>query len=135
MYTAVAFRTMDNLLTAFLVLVGFSALPLLPVLIIDISLLAVIIILLWQGDEFNTVSEQYTDAGRGDKMTEFALRYGLTERECEVFTLLMTKDDKGDVMAKELGVSRRGFVSLASSIYRKTDTGSRVALMQKYMSE
>ena len=135
MYAAVTYRVIDNILTALLVLAGFSALPLLPALIIDISLLAVIIILLWQGDEFNTVSEQYTDAGRGDKMTEFALRYGLTERECEVFTLLMTKDDKGDVMAKELGMSRRGFVSLASSIYRKTDTGSRVALLQKYMSE
>ncbi len=135
MYTAVAFRAMDNLLTALLVLVGFSALPLLPVLIIDISLLAVIIILMWREDEVNTAGEQYTDVNTGDKMTEFVSRYGLTERECEVFTLLMTKDEKGDDMAKELGVSRRGFVSLTSSIYRKTDTGSRVALLQKYMSE
>ena len=135
MYTAVAFRAMDNLLTALLVLVGFSALPLLPVLIIDISLLAVIIILMWREDEVNTAGEQYTDVNTGDKMTEFVSRYGLTERECEVFTLLMTKDEKGDDMAKELGMSRRGFVSLTSSIYRKTDTGSRVALLQKYMSE
>ena len=135
MYTAVAFRTIDNLLTAFLVHVGFSALPLLPVLIIDISLLAVIIILMWREDEYGTAREQYADVNTGDKMTEFASRYGLTERECEVFTLLMTKDEKGDDMAKELGVSRRGFVSLTSSIYRKTDTGSRVALLQKYMSE
>ncbi len=135
MYTAVAYRAIDNFLTAFFVLVGFSALPLLPALIIDILLLAVIIILMVRGDELNILSRQYSYENAGDKMAEFASRYGLTERECEVFSLLITKDEKGDDMAKELGVSRRGFVSLTSSIYRKTETGSRVALLQKYMSE
>lgn len=135
MYAAVAYRVIDNLLTAFFVLIGFSALPLLPALIIDILLLAVIVILMVKGDEINAVRERYAYENAGDKMEAFASKYGLTERECEVFSLLMTKDEKGDDMAKELGVSRRGFVSLTSSIYRKTDTGSRVALLQKFMSE
>ncbi len=90
---------------------------------------------MWRGDESDAAGEQRADDDAVDKMTEFTSRYGLTEREREVFTLLMTRDDKGDVMAKEHGVSRRGFVSIASSIYGKTDTGSRVALLQKYMSE
>ncbi len=135
MYAAVSYRVIDNLLTAFLVLVRFSALPLVPALLIDIALLAVIVILLVRDDEFNNAGRQRSYENADDKMVEFASRYGLTERESEVFSLLMTRDEKGDDMAKELGVSRRGFVSLASSIYRKTDTGSRVALLQKYMSE
>ena len=36
MYAAVAYRVLDNLLTAVLVLAGFSALPMLPALIIDV---------------------------------------------------------------------------------------------------
>lgn len=135
MYAAVAYRVIDNMLTAFLVMVRFSALPLVPALLIDIALLAVIVILLVRDDEFNNAGRQHSYENADDKMAEFASRYGLTERENEVFSLLMTRDEKGDDMAKELGVSRRGFVSLTSSIYRKTDTGSRVALLQKYMSE
>lgn len=88
-----------------------------------------------RGDELNILSRQYSYENAVDKMAEFASRYGLTGRECEVFSLLITKDEKGDDMAKELGVSRRGFVRLTSSIYIKTETGSRVALLQKYMSE
>ncbi|MCR5507327.1 MAG: hypothetical protein K6F34_01435 [Lachnospiraceae bacterium] len=133
MYAAPAYRVMDNLLTGLLVLAGFSKLPQLSALIIDTLLLALIVFLVWR--EGTMTRRVRTEKTLCDRKDAFAIRYRLTDREKEVFELLITKDEKGDDMAKELGVSRRGFVSLTSSIYKKTDTGSRVALLQKYMSE
>ena len=134
MYAAVAYRALDNLLTGLLVLAGFSKLPQLAALVINTFLLAFTILLVWkEGAWAHTVSGA-TEPGE-DRKDVFADKYRLTDREKEVLELLITKDEKGDDMAKELGVSRRGFVSLTSSIYRKTNTGSRVALLQKYMSE
>ena len=134
MYAAVAYRAIDNFLTGLLVLVGFSKLPQLTALIINTVLLAVTVLLVWkEGARVRNVSGVAVSGE--DRKNAFADKYRLTDREKEVLDLLITKDEKGDDMAKELGVSRRGFVSLTSSIYRKTDTGSRVALLQKYMSE
>lgn len=135
MYAAVAYRVIDNLITGVMVLVGFSALPQLAALVINTILLALIVILMWKDGALDHAKSPASDEASRDRMTMFTRKYSLTDRESEVLELLITKDEKGDDMARELGVSRRGFVSLTSSIYRKTDTGSRVALLQKYMSE
>ena len=90
---------------------------------------------MWRDGVLDHAKSPASDVSSGDRMAMFTRKYRLTNRESEVFKLLITRDEKGDDMAKELGVSRRGFVSITSSIYKKTDTGSRVALLQKYMSE
>ncbi|MCR5303497.1 MAG: hypothetical protein K6E33_02965 [Lachnospiraceae bacterium] len=195
-YAPVSYRAIDNLLTGFMVLIGFSGMPVLVALVLDTLLLILILLLMLkdgvfyddgirenraysggvingaagglsygtetmegangagglsgstetsEDDDFIFGSESLEEtnddgsvsssAAASDRIAAFAGKYGLTDREKEAFKLLVTKDEKGDEMAKEMGVSRRGFVSLTSSIYRKTETGSRIALLQKYMSE
>ena len=137
-YPAVAYRFFDNLITGLLVLVGFSGISFLSAFIVDTILLAVTVFLIFRDCTADTRSasdiskETITDV---ERLSAFVAKYKLTDRESEVCELLITKDEKGEDMAKELGVSRRGFVSLASAVYKKTETGSRIALLQKYMSD
>ncbi|MCR4788433.1 MAG: hypothetical protein K5888_07600 [Lachnospiraceae bacterium] len=149
-FAAVLFRVTDNLMTVMFVLLGLGLIPAMAMIVVDVVLLVMIVALMWIGGDFESstgyeqrfitgMASGYNDsrdAGSDDeKITHFAEKYGLTDRESEVLKLLLTKDEKGEVMAKELGVSRRGFVSFTTSIYQKTQTTSRIGLMQKYMSE
>ncbi len=149
-FVAVLFRALDNLMTVLFVILGLGRISALAMIIVDVVLLIIIVALMWIGGDFE-LSMGYerrffagmasdnegtnTDISDDDRISNFAARYGLTDRESEALKLLLTRDEKGEVMARELGVSRRGFVSFTTSIYQKTGTGSRIALLQKYMSE
>lgn len=138
-YVSPLYRTCDNLLTGLFVLLGIGRISFVAITVIDSIVLITAIVCMWISGELwisrSHMEIDHAEVLDSDRIETFASRYGLTERETEVLTLLLTRDDKGDVMARELGVSRRGFVSFTTSIYHKTDTSSRVGLMQKYMSE
>ena len=149
-FAAVMFRVLDNILTVVFVLLGLGAIPVIAMIAIDVILLVIIVALMWIGGDFEPVTKyerlfiseiasennkKRSDILDDERIRRFAERYGLSERESETLKLLLTKDEKGEVMAKELGVSRRGFVSFTTSIYQKTQTGSRIGLMQKFMAE
>lgn len=151
LYSAVIFKAVDNLLTAALVLVGIGRISMIPITIMDVIVLSIALFLMWIGGDFSSVNnwsrfvlgkdidmtKEYLPVSDSpeDRMAEFAEKYKLTDRESEALRLLLTSDMKGDDMAKELFVSRRGFVSFTTSIYHKTNTTSRIGLMQKYMAE
>lgn len=149
-FAAVTFRVLDNILTVVFVLLGLGTIPAMAMIVADVILLVLIVALMWLGGDFEPVTKyerlfiseiasennkMSSDILDDERIRQFAEKYGLSERESETLKLLLTKDEKGEVMAKELGVSRRGFVSFTTSIYQKTETGSRIGLMQKFMSE
>ncbi len=149
-FAAVMFRVLDNLLTAVFVVLGLGGISVIAMIVVDVVLLIIIVALMWLGGDFGPSTEYErrfftgiasgndelkSDLSDDERIKRFAEKYGLTDREQEALILLLTRDEKGEDMAKELGVSRRGFVSFTTSIYQKTETTSRIGLMQKYMSE
>ena len=133
-YAAVSYRALDNLITSVFIPINIGRAPYLAIIVMDITMIALVIVLMWLNGDLNLIAFPEVEQDV-NKIETFAERYGLTDRESEVLRLLLTQDEKGDEMAHQLGISRRGFVSFTSSIYKKTETSSRISLMQKYMNE
>ena len=67
-----------------------------------------------------------------ERLAAFAVRYNLTPRECDV-TAAVTADEKVlKQIAEELGISLRVLQRHLTSVYKKTDTQSRVGLTKLY---
>ena len=64
-----------------------------------------------------------------------SVKYGLTDREKEVFAKLIFTEDSGQEIADALYISRRVFQKHVASIYEKTGTKSRVGLFGIYHRE
>lgn len=64
----------------------------------------------------------------------FADRYCLTARESDVFERLITSEDSVQEIADKLYISRRNLQRHIASIYKKTETKSRIGLFQRYTS-
>lgn len=67
-----------------------------------------------------------------EQKKRFCERYGLTERESEVFSLLLTSEESGQEMAEELFMSRRMLQRHIASIYEKTGVKTRTGLISQY---
>lgn len=69
--------------------------------------------------------------GFNDKDIErYAQSIGLTTRESEVLSLLVTTEDKNDKMANDLGISRRTLQRHIANVYDKAGAQSRIGLYQ-----
>ena len=66
-------------------------------------------------------------------MERFVEEYHFTTRERDVLEVLLEKDLSVSQMAKELAMSRAVFYRHLSSMQEKTETTSRVGLIQFYM--
>ncbi len=62
----------------------------------------------------------------------FADTYALTEREQEVLKMLLASDEEVQEIANRLYISRAMFYRLYFSTQQKTDTNSRIGLIQFY---
>ena len=58
--------------------------------------------------------------------------YNLTPREREVLNLLISSDDKLQEIADKLSISKRTLERYVTSIYKKTNTTSRVGLISLF---
>ena len=73
-----------------------------------------------------------TDENDIRKFTAFAERFSLTEREQEVMKLLLTSDGNVQDLAGELFISRAALYRHLTSLNEKTNTKSRIGLLQFY---
>ncbi|MEE1027929.1 MAG: LuxR family transcriptional regulator [Agathobacter sp.] len=67
-----------------------------------------------------------------EKLALFAEKYELTAREVEVLKALIESDDNVQTIAQHLGFSRTVLYRHISSINKKTETSSRVGIIQFY---
>lgn len=63
----------------------------------------------------------------------YAKHFGLTSRETEVFERLVTSEAGVQEIADELYMSRRCLQRHIASVYKKTNTKSRIGLIQCYI--
>lgn len=67
-----------------------------------------------------------------DYFSAFADTYALTEREQEVLKMLLASDEEVQEIANRLYISRAMLYRYISSLNKKTDTNSRIGLIQFY---
>ena len=67
-----------------------------------------------------------------DYFSAFADTYALTEREQEVLKMLLASDEEVQEIANRLYISRAMLYRYISALNKKTDTNSRIGLIQFY---
>lgn len=69
-----------------------------------------------------------------DKFQAFVETYALTNREQDVLRLLLSSDESVQVIAEQLYISRAALYRYMASLNEKTETKSRIGLLQFYYS-
>lgn len=126
-------RMLDSAAVFASVLLGFSDLPGVAVLAIDIAALVVIIVLMAAGGDLNlsrTASARTETANTPEPVPLDGMkdRFGLTPSEMKVLRELVGTDDKQEAIAARLRISVSTVRHHITSIYKKTGTQTRTAL-------
>lgn len=69
-----------------------------------------------------------------DKFQAFVKNYALTNREQDVLRLLLSSDESAQVIAEQLYISRAALYRYMASLNEKTETKTRIGLLQFYYS-
>lgn len=80
------------------------------------------------------VVSRQDDISPQERLKSYAEHCSLTPRETEVLERLVTTDDDLQAIADSLFISRRMVQRYVSAIYQKTETKTRIGLLQSYMS-
>lgn len=79
-------------------------------------------------------NERQNKRGSRDNRAAFVEEYGLTPREAEVLVLVTADERTLKEIASEMGISLRMLQKHLTSIYKKTDTQTRIGLTKKYLA-
>lgn len=79
-------------------------------------------------------NEMQNKWGSEDNRAAFVEEYGLTPREAEVLVLVTADERTLKEIASEMGISLRMLQKHLTSIYKKTDTQTRIGLTKKYLA-
>jgi len=88
-----------------------------------------------KGLESNAQTEAAKSRDPGMRIRLFAERYALTPREVEIVQLVLMDDSSIKELAPKLAMSERVLYRHLSSIYEKTGTDGRLALLRLYFEE
>ena len=133
-------RMLDSAVVLLAGAVHLSALPAPAILGLDVAGVAIVIVLMALGGDFNlteapTVSDgptaEETASTLEQRTSLLARECGLTDREREVLEALVLTEDKNQQIAEKLFISRRQLQRHVSSIYEKTDATSRAGLIAR----
>lgn len=80
------------------------------------------------------VVSRHDDISPQERLKLYAEHCSLTPRETEVLERLVTTDDDLQAIADSMFISRRMVQRYVSAIYQKTETKTRIGLLQSYMS-
>ncbi len=112
----------------------FPGVSVMTALIIEVVLaVAVILCIAFGGYNPSLASkDEKPSDGSTSHFEDFASRHGLTPRETDFLRLLIDSDDEVAVMASNMNISTRTVYRHINSIYEKTGTETRYALMRYY---
>ena len=119
-------RIIDGTTMVVLALLNISKINLIVIVGIDIVVIMFIFILMFK-DMF-VIEEKEIDLN----IQIIKDKFNLTDREIEVFELLVNSDDGVQEIADKLYISRRTLQRHISSIYHKFDVDSRTGLIRKF---
>ncbi|MBR4575119.1 MAG: hypothetical protein IKO16_09425 [Lachnospiraceae bacterium] len=122
----------------------FSGVPIMADLIIEVLLAILVVLCIASGGYVPAVShkENYSikegtagpdqAAENAEKLDKFAQTHGLTPREKDFLIPLIESDDEIQVIASNMNISTRTVYRHINSIYEKTGTETRYALMRYF---
>lgn len=84
------------------------------------------------GEEIEKQGKEEKNRDDAEKFLHFAKEYALTVREQDVLKMLLTSDDSVQEIADSLFISRAALYRHITSINEKTETKSRIGLLQFY---
>ena len=79
-----------------------------------------------------TEADEQSVIGDTEKFSAFSERFSLTDREQEVLKVLLESDENVQEIAEQLLISRAALYRHIASLNEKTETKSRIGLLQFY---
>ncbi len=132
-------RMLDSAMVLLAGAVNLSAFPAPVILGLDVAGVALVIVLMALGGDFN-LAETPRESERPvlsleERTRLLATECGLTDRESEVLEALVLTDKQNQQIADDLFISRRQLQRHVSSIYGKTGATNRAALVVRASGE
>ncbi|MBQ9043136.1 MAG: helix-turn-helix transcriptional regulator [Eggerthellaceae bacterium] len=130
-------RMLDSAMVLVAGAINLSALSAPVILGLDVAGVALVIIMMALGGDFNLAQapsepeEPEPSLSLEERTRQLARECNLTERESEVLVLLVLTEDKNQLIADKLGISRRQVQTYISRIYEKTGAASRANLIMR----
>ncbi len=131
-------RVLDSAMVLLAGAMHISLLPAPAVLGLNIAGLAVILLLMALGGDFNlsdplpAASESLRLLSAEDALSRMRERYGLTPRETEVLRELVLTEDKQTVISERLSIQVKTMQDYVTRLYRKTGASTRSGLTELY---
>ena len=131
-------RVLDSAMVLLAGLMHISLLPAPAVLGLNIAGLAVILLLMALGGDFNLSDPLPAASGAlrllsaEDTLSRMRERYGLTPRETEVLRELVLTEDKQTVISERLSIQVKTMQDYVTRLYRKTGASTRSGLTELY---
>ena len=125
---AVMGRIIDSFFVIITFMPGFSELPAVAVLAMDIAALCVIIVFMALSGDLVFAAQKELRSEPADPFGTVAAKFGISPSEMKVLRELVLTDDKQDAIALRLNISVSTLRHHITSIYKKTGTSSRIAL-------
>lgn len=139
-------RMLDSAMVLLTVAIHLSALPAPVVLGADIAGIALVVVLMAIGGDFNLtetpepVPAEPIPAGpeeppllsQEEALARMRERYALTAREAEVLRELVCTEDKQSIISERLNIKVKTLQDYVTRIYRKTGCTTRVGLSELY---
>lgn len=83
-------------------------------------------------EDYQEEKTEVQEENEKEKLWKFSKEFGLTVREQEVLQVLLTSDDSVQEIAEQLFISRAALYRHIAILNKKTETKSRIGLMQFY---
>ena len=133
-------RMMDSASVLAAAGLGISTLPTAAVLTVNILGLAALILLMALNGDFDLSRKQeeptvLAPETEQEKLDRLSAGWGLTPKETEILRAVLHSDLPTGRLAEELGMGERTLYRHLSSIYEKTGTDSRLALLLRFHNE
>ncbi|MBQ2329537.1 MAG: helix-turn-helix transcriptional regulator [Oscillospiraceae bacterium] len=136
-------RILDSAIVLLSGVAKLSELPVIAVQALDVAALAAVIVLMAVNGDFHfaAAAEKTAPASQipaltkedeAERIRRLSELYGLTPKETEALNVVLHSDLPTGRLGEELGISSRTLYRHLNSIYDKTDTDSRMALVLKF---
>ena len=110
----------------------FAAIDTKATIVINVLVFAIIIVLFWLKGDLIPAKPVKPEGSKKQAFDDFVAKYQFTPRETDVMEKILVSDEGVKEIAERINISERVLYRYLSSLYEKTGTKSRIALLQLF---